>query len=187
MLSVADAEKSKSKSKGCGCLTFIVGVVVLIVLVAAISSGGSGHKAPSGHFNGNDAKLVAATTAAVDNDAESPGLSRRPTAECSMGAGRIGLICEVSYTIKEPVGISFGDEVVLPSRGVFRYAFTDPRVGKVSVTVSGPTTSVGGKSGTSELFTLWCSRSAARQISWSNVSYSGLKQLCRFTPYVNGT
>jgi hypothetical protein len=142
-----------------------------------------GPKTPSGPFNGSDAKLAAATTAAIDNAGASPGLAKPPTITCALVKRSFG--CAVQYTIKEPLGLNFGDETILPSTGIFKYAFTDPKVKVVVVAVSGPATTVGGKTSNTPLFNLACDRSANAQIDWSNVSVSGLKQLCDFQQYVN--
>lgn len=156
--------------------------VVVIVAVAATGCGSS--KAPSGPFNGSSSKLATATTTAVDNASASPGLAKPPTVHCASEAwGNTG--CSIVYTIKEPAGINYGNETILPSTGVFKYAFSDKKVDSVTVTVQGPVTSTGGKSSTAKLFSLYCTRGSANQIDWDNVTVNGLKQLCRFDQFVN--
>lgn len=166
-----------------GAITGLMLGIILAVIISAATS--SGHSAPSGPFNGSSTKLVAATTAAINNADASPGLAKPPHAGCFRTNSVSGLICVVTYTIKEPAGINFGDETILPSTGVFKYAFSDPSVSGVTVMVSGPATSIGGQTSTSKLFDLTCNQQSNSQIDWSNVSVSGLKQLCDFTQFVN--
>ena len=72
-------------------------------------------------------------------------------------------------TVQEPNGLVNDSELILPTRQIWKALFTDPQFQNGTITVSGPTKSVGGKSGISPLFTLPCDREAASQIDWDKL------------------
>ena len=170
------AAKAKQQRQGCGCL---LGFVIIVALIALISSAAGGSsKTPT--FNGSNASAEAVTKSVVNGDEDSPGLAKPPRARCG------GPACTIMYTIKEPTGISTSLELIDPTRGVFKALFKDPSIHEVVVEVIGPTTSIGGKSSNSQLFSLSCNRQAANQIDWDNVGADGLKTLCVYQPVAKG-
>jgi hypothetical protein len=76
--------------------------------------------------------------------------------------------------------------LVLPTRQVWKALFTDPQFQSGTINVSGPVTTIGGKSKTDLLYTLSCDRDAASQIDWNNVEGKGLRTLCNYHAYVKG-
>ena len=174
----------KPHAKARGCLTGIVLVVAAIVAISIATSSGSSSGPPlPEHFRPTNADISAVTINAI-NGGDSPGINGTPTSSCEHL--RHGLACTVAYAVKEPGGISNDLELFQPTRPIFKALFGVAIVRRVTVQVSGPTTSVGGKSSTSPLFYLTCDRAANAQINWNAVTESGLKQLCQFTPMVGG-
>ena len=176
--------KPQQKKRASGCATLIVLIVIVVVVVAVVSNKSSTHSAPKGPFKATNTQMAVAVANAVDSDGDAASVKGTPTANCTHGSG--GISCYVSYTVNEPAGISAALELIDPTRGFFKTAFSDPSVNYVSATVSGPATSVGGKTTTTPLFTLACDRNAANQIDWDNVGVSGLKALCDYTAHVSG-
>lgn len=94
--------------------------------------------------------------------------------------------CAITYTVKEPTGVSDDDELILPTRQMWKAMFTDPRFQSGTITVSGPATSVGGKSSTGVYYSLSCDQQAAQQIDWDKVDGNGLRTLCAYEPRIKG-
>ena len=121
-----------------------------------------------------------------------PGSAKPPRVRCQREAaaeslsGHAGLNCFVLYTVKEPAGINTHLELIEPTRPISKAMFSDRRFQGGFIQVSGPTTTVGGKSGSSPLFTLACDRAANAQIDWSNVDGSGMRQLCTYVKTAKG-
>jgi hypothetical protein len=105
-----------------------------------------------------------------------------PTVSCEP----TGDWCQIDYTVKRPLGMSADLELLAPTRGIWKKLFSDPRFDNGTMVVSGPTTTVGGKSEESILFTLSCDRRAAAQIDWNVVDGKGIRTLCKYIPAVNG-
>jgi len=160
-----------------GCLGLIVIVIIIVVIVDV--TGGSG-EAPS-HFTVSNNAVVGLTTNVINNTEDSPGLNGTPTASCQ-GRGH----CQIIYTVKEPSGISTDLELIQPTAQIWKGLFEDPNFQGGTIEVKGPTTSVGGKSGNSLLFTLSCDRSAASQIDWNHVDGNGLRTLCLYNQTAKG-
>ena len=97
--------------------------------------------------------------------------------------------CQIAYTIQEPLG-GTGDmndlEMIQPTRQIWKTLFADPAFKEGTITVSGPVTSVGGKSSTDIYYTLVCDRQAAAQIDWDKVDGNGLRTLCTYMPMLKG-
>jgi hypothetical protein len=169
-----DAKTDDQTAKGCGCL---VGLVVIIAIVVVISSGGGSKSSTPNHvgpYVASGATIPAIVEEAISEEDGATGLNGTPHGGCPQH------ICEIAYTVKEPVGISQGLELVQPTRAVFKRVFTDRSVKTVEISVSGPTESVGGKQGTSVLFRLTCSREDGAQIDWSRVTAKGMETICDF-------
>jgi hypothetical protein len=69
---------------------------------------------------------------------------------------------------------------------VWKALFADPAFQSGTITVSGPVTSVGGKSSTDIYYSLTCDRKAAAQIDWDKVDGNGLRTLCAYSPKIKG-
>jgi|SRR5271166_4304211 len=101
--------------------------------------------------------------------------------------------CTISYTLKVSAGALWGSsddaadrQLLLPTRQMWKAMFTDAQFQSGTISVSGPVTTIGGKSKTDLLFTLSCDRDAASQIDWNNVEGKGLRALCDYHAYVKG-
>jgi hypothetical protein len=171
-------KKKASNAQGCGCLVVLVVLVVIIVAVA--TSGGSSGNAPK-HFTVSDGAVSGLTKSVIDNAEDSPGLHGRPRAKCQGQAH-----CEITYTVKEPAGISSNLELIQPTAQIWKGLFEDRKFKGGIIEVKGPATSVGGKTTNSDLFSLSCDRQASNQIDWNDVQASGLKSLCVFIQQVKG-
>jgi hypothetical protein len=197
--STAPAARKKQRHPLLKLIFFALAVVIAIVAVTGnnkktpgSTSSPSTPATTSAAFTPTYAGLTAAVTSAVNGDSDSPGVASVQSAQCinedsgNSMSGTAGLNCFATYTVKTPPGISAALELIDPTRGIFQSAFTDPKVQAVYVEVRGPVTSVGGKSSTSDMFSLACTKSASNQISWTNVGVSGLKQLCTYNAQVGG-
>jgi len=100
-------------------------------------------------------------------------------------SGHAGTNCFITYTIKLPTGISASLELIDPIRPIFAGLFKAPNLQAGYIQVKGPTTSIGGKSSTSDLFSLSCDRNANSQIDWQTVTLAGLKALCTYVQSVS--
>ena len=164
-----------------GCLGVIV-IIALIVVIASIagSGGGGSGKAPSS-FTVSDSAVVDLTKNVINNTSDSPGLQGTPQADCT-GETQ----CDITYTVKEPTGISTDLELIQPTAQIWKGLFEDPNFQSGTITVSGPVTSVGGVNSNGPLFMLSCDRTAASQINWDNVDGNGLRTLCQYTKIAKG-
>lgn len=175
-----------------GCLTIVVAAFVVIAVVAVAAGGSNTSVTAPQNFAATSTDIIQETRAAIDNAADSPGIHGSPSARCEQlsaadsPAAASGLNCLVFYTVNEPAGISNDLELFQPMRPIFRALFGVRDVQGVVIQVSGPTTSIGGKTSDNTLFTLGCNRAADSQIDWSNVDEAGLKQLCTFVAAVKG-
>ena len=73
----------------------------------------------------------------------------------------------ISYTLKESAGALWGSsedaadsQLLLPTRQMWKAMFTDAQFQSGTISVSGPVTTIGGKSKTDLLFTISCDRGA---------------------------
>jgi hypothetical protein len=161
-------------------LSKLAAAVAALIFAAGCSTSMSDYRAPSSFTvsNGAVAHVVQDALAHTIVAAHENGT---PTVSCSGETS-----CTIAYTVQEPNGmLPSDDELLLPTRQIWKALFTDPQFQNGTITVSGPTTSVGGKSEISPLFNLFCDRDAASQIDWNNVQLNGLKTLCNYTPLVS--
>jgi hypothetical protein len=158
------------------CLAFLV-----IIVISALTGGGKSHgAAPAGPLNVTNASVAAVVTQAINGAETSPGLAKAPSVECTPTH------CNIAYVLKEPTGINSELELIQPTAGVYKALFSAPRFQEAEITVAGPTSSVGGKTSESALFSLTCNRAAANQIDWGNVEAKGLMTLCTYVPMASG-
>lgn len=167
------APKKNSKT-GCGCLT-VIAVVVLIVIISAIAGSSGSGNAPK-NFTVSDGSVAGLVKNVINNNSDSPGLAHPPTIDCTSS----GSHCVIDYTLKQPAGISAGDELIVPTAQIWKGLFEDPRFNSALITVSGPLVSQGGKSSTGAAFTLSCDRSDADLIDWDTVDAHGIQSICTF-------
>jgi hypothetical protein len=173
-------------------LMFLV-VCGIIVFIACVSCGESHtssgpYSAPATFTVSNDA-VAQVVHDAIAGDVGAAPINGSPVVNC-MGE----TTCTIAYTVRE-----FGESVLgkskdestdmqlfLPTRQMWKALFTDPQFQSGTINVSGPVTTIGGKSKTDRWFTLSCDRSAASQIDWNNVDGKGLRVLCNYHAYVDG-
>lgn len=158
----------------------ILVVIAGIAVISAATSSGGGTSPPK-NFRAASADINQEVRSAIDGG-DSPGLSGKQRSGCRHVAS--GLACFAYYTVKEPTGISADLELIEPTRPIFKALFGIADVQSVEVKVWGPTTSVGGKSSISPLFSLTCDSAANAQIDWNKIDAHGLEQLCDFQQMV---
>lgn len=73
------------------------------------------------------------------------------------------------------------EKLILSKRQMWKAMFTDPRFQSGAITVSGPATSVGGKSSTDAYYSLTCDQQAAQQIDGNKVDGDGTPQALVFS------
>jgi hypothetical protein len=140
-------------------------------------SGSEGFKAPAS-FTANEQSVSTLVTEAINKEGTSPGLAKPPTVSCSSSE------CTISYVVKEPTGISFDDELMQPTRQIWKALFEDSNIQSTKITVEGPVVSVGGQKSTGDLYSLSCTREDANQINWESVEADGLKKICEYNKAV---
>jgi hypothetical protein len=133
------------------------------------------YKAPAS-FTVNDASVTEAVEGAINNGS-GPHLASKPTVACDLEGGKE---CTIRYTTKEPVGISFDDEMIQPTRQIWKAMFDDPAFQSGQITVEGPTESQGGIKSTSPIYVLTCDRANDKEIAWDTVEASGIKSICAY-------
>jgi hypothetical protein len=146
------------------------------VIVGALVVAGCGSqeaKAPSS-FTANNESVAKITEEAIDGGS-SPGLAKKPPeVHCFHNE------CSIVYVTKEPTGISYEQENILPTRQIFKAMFEDPSIRAAKITAEGPVKTLGGKSQTGKIFELECTKDQASQIDWDNVDEHGLTQICKY-------
>jgi hypothetical protein len=153
--------------RACGLAGLLVGALVL-----AGCGGSEEAKAPTS-FTANDGSVSKIITEAI-NGGTSPGLAKPPEVHC------FNKECLISYVIKEPTGVSYELEEILPTRQVWKALFEDPSIKAAKITVEGPVESLGGKKETGEIYELECNREDASQIDWDNVDEEGMTKICKY-------
>lgn len=155
-------------------------IALFATVIFVVAGCSSGYSAPD-KFTASNAAVTKATKGALSTGA-SPGLDGAAQVSCRDDR----TFCSIDYVIKESTGISTDKELIEPTRQLWKALFADSKFENGRITVSGPTTTAGGKDQTSKLFTLECDRSAAEQIDWDNVSGKGMRQLCKFSAKIGG-
>ena len=155
-------------------------ITLFAIVIFVVTGCSSGYSAPD-KFTASNGAVTQATKGALSTGA-SPGLDGAPQISCR--ADRT--FCSIDYVIKESTGISTDHELIEPTRQLWKALFADSKFQRGRITVSGPTTTAGGKDQTSKLFTLTCDRGAAEQIDWDNVTGKGVRKLCEFAANIGG-
>jgi hypothetical protein len=164
-------------------------VAVGILLYACVSSSGGSHPyaAPTSFTVSNDA-VAQVVHDAIAGDSTATKMDGSPVVNCTGET-----TCTIAYRVQEPAGALWGSkddaadmQLVMPTRQMWKALFADPQFQSGTVSVSGPVTTIGGKSKTDVFYTLSCDRDAASQIDWNNVDGKGLRTLCNYQAQVQG-
>ena len=150
----------------------LCGLAMVIALMLVGCGSSEEAKAPSS-FTASNASVSELVTKEI-NGGTSPGLAKPPTVHC------LNNECLISYVVKEPTGVSYEAEMILPTRQVWKALFEDPSIKGAKITVEGPVESLGGKKETGEIYELECTREDANQIEWSNVTEEGMTKICTY-------
>jgi hypothetical protein len=118
---------------------------------------------------------------AIAGDRDAAKLSGSPVVDCTGET-----TCTIAYTVQKSAGYDSDRELLYPTRQIWKALFTDPHFQSGTMNISGPVTTVGGKSETALLLTVTCDRNAASQIDWDKVDGDGLRTLCGFQAHVAG-
>ncbi len=97
--------------------------------------------------------------------------------------------CSISYAIEQSVGGSSGwedNEMIRPTRQVWKTLFTDPQFQSGTITVSGPATSNSAKSATQPYYSLTCERQRTAHVDWRDIDGWGIRQNCDYSPLTTG-
>jgi hypothetical protein len=146
-------------------------------------SSGRTYSAPA-KFTVTDEAVAKLAQQAVDADSVATKLDGPASANCDSQK-----TCTISYAIEEPIRGASGKadtEMIEPTRQIWKALFTDPTFQSGTITVSGPTTAMGGKPATDVYFSLTCDRRAAARIDWDTVDGKGLRTLCSYSPKITG-
>ncbi len=95
--------------------------------------------------------------------------------------------CSIAYVIQESLGGSSNwedNELIRPTRQIWKTLFTDPKFQFGTITVSGPQTL--DDNATQPYYSLSCDRQRAARIDWSDIDGWGLRQRCDYSPLIGG-
>ena len=95
--------------------------------------------------------------------------------------------CTMAYTIQYSVGESpnwADQEMIRPTRQIWKTLFTDPQFQSGTITVSGPAPSAGGKR--QPYYSLTCDRQHTVHIDWTGIQGSGIRHACDYSPVTQG-
>jgi len=165
------------------------GLLALALSVAASGCGGGGGGAsttggggsaftPPTSFKVSDASVAEV----VEHTISKSELATRPRVHCRGDE----TLCLIRYTVKQAPGSRADQNLIEPTRQVWKAMFADARFKGGSITVDGPTKGVAGRPGTGELFTLRCGRAAAARIDWERISGKRLRRFCSYTALAKG-
>ncbi len=91
--------------------------------------------------------------------------------------------CTIAYAIQYAVGGSLNwddQEMIRPTRQIWKTLFTDPQFQSGTISVSGPAPSAGGKR--QQYYSLTCDRQHTVHIDWANVEGWAMRHSCAYSP-----
>jgi hypothetical protein len=109
-------------------------------------------------------------------------IAGQPAVDCT-GETR----CSIAYAIQHSLGGSSNwedNELIRPTRQIWKTLFADPRFQSGTITVSGP--EISNSSATQPYYRLSCDRQRAAHIDWSNIDGWGLRRECQYSPLISG-
>lgn len=175
------------------CVLVIVGIVLYVLIASCgdshTSSGSSSgpYSAPSSFTVSNEA-VAQVVHDAIAGDSDATKMDGSPVVNCTGET-----TCTIAYTVQEPARALWGSkddatdmQLIMPTRQMWKALFADPQFQSGTINVSGPATTIGGKSKTDVFYTLSCDRDAASQIDWNNVDGKGLRTLCNYQAQIQG-
>ena len=95
--------------------------------------------------------------------------------------------CSIAYAIRESLGGSSNwedNELIRPTRQIWKTLFADPKFQSGTITVSGPQPS--DDTATQPYYTLSCERQRTAHIDWSDIDGWGLRRSCDYSPLTGG-
>jgi hypothetical protein len=129
----------------------------------------------------NDDSVATVVHDAIAGDRDAAQLSGSPLVKCGGYEN-----CTITYTVQKSAGLNSDTDLLYPTRQIWKALFTDPQFRNGTINISGPVTTVGGKSETAPLLTLTCDRNAASQIDWDKVDGNGFRTMCNFQAHSAG-
>jgi hypothetical protein len=150
----------------------IIGIIAWVV-IGTWWSASHAYKAPASFTVSNDA-VAQVVHDAIAGDLHAKPMSGSPTVNCTRET-----TCDIAYTVQGSPSDP-DSQLIEPTRQMWKGLFTDPQFQSGTITVSGPVTTIGGKTETSTYYTLTCDRDAASQINWDNVDGKGIRTLCAY-------
>src|SRR6516165_4954570 len=131
------------------------GVAACHALLKSVEESSRPYSAPASFTVSNDAVAQVVRDAIAGYSGATP-MDGSPVVNCTAET-----TCTISYTLKESAGSLWGSsddaadrQVLLPTRQIWKAMFTDAQFQSGTINVSGPVTTIGGKSKTDLLFTL---------------------------------
>jgi hypothetical protein len=167
-------------------------VLVIIGLIAWVviefwQSESHPYSAPASFTVSNDA-VAKVVRDAIAGDLHATPLNGSPVVNCTGET-----TCTIGYTVQAPTGALIethvyaeDQQVILPTRQMWKALFSDARFQYGTITVSGPVKTIGGETETGTYYTLTCDRNSASQINWDNVDGNGLRTLCDYHGLTDG-
>lgn len=156
-----------------------VWTVVATLAVAVGCSETPPYHAPQS-FVVSDEGVTKVAEDAIMGDSKAAQLGGSPVVKCTPST------CTITYTVQKSPGFDSDAELLYPTRQIWKALFTDPKFQSGTMNISGPVTTVGGKSETAPLLTLTCDRDALSQIDWDKIDGDGFRTLCGFVAHSAG-
>lgn len=110
-------------------------------------------------------------------------LTGTPTVTCAGEAH-----CNIAYATQQSLGGSSNwedNELIRPTRQIWKTLFADPQFLSGTITVSGPATT--GETGPGQpYYSLTCDRKRTAEVDWKDIDGWGLRHTCDYSALVNG-
>jgi hypothetical protein len=129
----------------------------------------------------SDGAVAKVVRDALAGDSKAAQLSGSPTVSCNGET-----TCTIAYTVQKSAGVDSDTDLLYPTRQIWKALFGDPQFERGAMNISGPVTSVGGKSETAPLLSVTCDRNASSQIDWDKVDGNGFRALCYYQAHSAG-
>lgn len=108
----------------------------------------------------------------------------RPTANCAVETH-----CVIAYTVRSSLGGSTtweDNELIRPTRQIWKTLFADPQFQSGTITVSGPAISDGDKGRAQPYYSLTCDREHTAHVDWRDIDGWGIRHTCDYSPLAKG-
>lgn len=128
---------------------------------------------PASPFHPNATNVPQLVAYAVDAGS-TLGLAKAPRVSCANHR------CTISYEVGEPPTRSFDEELVLPTRRIFKAMFDNKLFRRATILVRGPTVSLDNRKRLVDFFRMTCTRADSDAIDWNTVTHTVMESRCDY-------